>query len=54
MRPDRLAHTFWIRIWKEDEFGAEAVINDNGFDREITSVGVIVHTGRKHEANRHR
>ena len=53
MRPDRLADTFRMRIWRENEFGAEPVIKDNGFDQEIASVGIIVDTKKKHEANRH-
>jgi len=47
---DRLAQTLRMRIWKEDEFRAETVINDNGFDQEIASVSSIVPTKKKHEA----
>jgi len=47
---DRLAQTLRMRIWKEDEFRAETVINDNGFDQETASVSIIVPTRKKHEA----
>jgi hypothetical protein len=32
---DKEPDTFRIKIWTEDEFGAETVIYDNGFDQPI-------------------
>lgn len=36
--------TFRIKIWEEDEFGAETVIYDNGFDQEIGGGSIVIHT----------
>jgi len=51
VRLDRLAHTFWMKIQEEDESGIETAICDNGFDPEIASGSITVHT-RKQEAGR--
>lgn len=36
--------TFRIRIWQEDELGAEAVAYDNGYDQAVGGGSVVVHS----------
>lgn len=36
--------TFRIKIWEEDEYNAETVIYDNGFNQEIGGGSITIHT----------
>jgi hypothetical protein len=38
--------TFRIKIWYEDELGAEVVVYDNGFDQSIGGGSIVVHTAK--------
>jgi PKD repeat protein len=44
---DHEADTLRIKIWYEDEDGAETVVYDNGFDQLIGGGNIVVHTGKK-------
>jgi PKD repeat protein len=41
---DDAPDTFRIRIWEEDEFGAETDIYDNGFNQAIGGGSIVIHT----------
>jgi len=44
---DDTPDTFRIKIWTEDEVGAETIVYDNGMDQPIGGGNIVVHTKAK-------